>query len=716
MTPRSAALKISKPVRDVGRIRPALTVNIATVAMVACMANVSAFAATVEFKLSPELKGREQAVANRLAQDAGAAAPVSRGNGGFEVTTTDGAKAAALASVFRERAGVLWAQSMLVDAPLSRAAPETEFHGRLLALTLNPGANAATVISALARRTNQPLTLKRVATGNRALVLLPLSTNGASLAAVAVAAASEPGIRSADRVRVLRHQWIPNNTMFSQQWPLGTGVGGVRAAQAWDLTPSGSVAVAVIDTGIRSHPELDAKLMSGYDMVRNLSIASDGNSRDPDAADSGDFDGDLDCASPANAFSSWHGTHVAGIIAASSNNGEGIVGVAPNARIVPIRALGRCGGIDEDVADSIRWAAGVPVAGVSSNPNPAKVVNLSLGGYGPCTADMQSAVDGAVGRGAVIVVAAGNDASRVVDFSPANCKGVIAVAAGNLLGDLSSYSNFGSGVAITAPGGDFGDLPGVISTLNGGITLPGVPSYATYSGTSMAAPHVAGVVALMLARDPTLSPGQVMNRLLRSARSFIAGSDCASAAGACGAGLLDAAGAVGAVTPNRLVGDLSASNDRVRLIEMREVFTDRFALTADPVEIAQMEAGLHGGLWTRSGFSVDTFSFTAQFNALTRVQPVCRSRLVVGGGFAYSNNVDECKAYAANAGWTVDGMQFLAALPDRAGCPSSSNAVNEFARIDGLGRNLRTLDDAAEISRMVDAGWVQSRIAFCAPL
>ena len=655
-------------------------------------------------------------MAARVAHAAGAAAPVSRGDGVFEVTTIDNVEAAALATAFRERAGVLWAQSSAVDAPLSRAAPETEFHGRMLALTLKEGANAAAVVSALARRTNQSMTLKRIATGNRALIMLPLSTSGASLAAVAVAAASEPGIRSADRVRVLRHQWIPNNTMFAQQWALGTGVGGIRAAQAWDITPSGSIAVAVIDTGIRSHPELNAKLMSGYDMVRNLPIASDGNSRDPDAMESGDFDDDLDCSSPVYAFSSWHGTHVAGIIAASSNNGEGILGVAPNARIVPIRALGRCGGTDEDVADSIRWAAGVPVAGVPNNANPAKVVNLSLGGYGACTADMQSAVDGAVSRGAVIVVSAGNDASRVVDFSPANCKGVIAVAAGNLLGDLSSYSNFGIGVAITAPGGDFGDLPGVISTLNGGITLSGVSSYATYSGTSMAAPHVAGVVALMLARDPTLSAGQVMNRLLVSARSFITGSDCASAPGACGAGLLDAAGAVASVTPNRSVGDLSASGGRVRLIEMREVFTDRYALTADPVEIAQMEAGLRGGLWARSGFSVDTFSFTAQFGALARVQPVCRSRLVVGGGFAYSNNVDECKAYAAKAGWVADGMSFLAALPDRTGCPSGSNAVNEFFRIDGLGRNLRTIHDAAEIRRMLDAGWVQSRVAFCAPL
>ncbi len=677
--------------------------------------SVTAEATTVEFKLSGQLKGREQVTAARLAQAAGQSAPVSLGNGRFALITTDDAKAIALATALREQSSVLWAHSGAVDAPLARLAPETEFHSRMLALTLKPGSSAAVTVSALAKRTGQALALKRVATGNRALVTLPPGTTAASLAAVAVAAASEPFIRTAERVRVLRHQWIPNDTMFAQQWALGKGVGGIRAAEAWDITPAGSVAVAVIDTGIRSHPELDAKRMSGYDMIRNEFIASDGDSRDPDATDPGDYDDGLDCSSSFDFISSWHGTHVAGIIAASANNGEGISGVAPNARIVPVRALGRCGGTDDDVADAIRWAAGVPVADVPNNPNPAKVINLSLGGYGPCGTNMQAAVDAAINRGAVIVVAAGNDATRVADFTPANCNGVIAVAAGNLLGDLSSYSNFGLGVGITAPGGDFGDLPGVISTLNGGITQPGVPSYATYSGTSMAAPHVAGVIALMLARDPTLSAGQVINRLIGASRTFVAGSDCASAPGACGAGMLDASNAVAAVVPNRLLDDLTASADRVRLVEMREAVTGRYALSADPVEIAQMASGLRGGAWARTGLSIETFSFTAQFNALAIAQPVCRSRLVSGGGFGFSASVEECKAYAANSGWMVDGMAFQAALPNAGLCPGGSNPVHEFVRQDGLGYNLRTLNDAAEIARMVDAGWTQARVAFCVP-
>lgn len=671
-------------------------------------------AATVEFKLSPELKGREQRMATQMAQAVGAAEPVARGNGVFVVSTTDDAMAATLATALRERTSVLWAQASVTEAPLSRAVPETEFHRRMLALTLNVGANAAATVSALAQRTGQALTLKRVTNGNRALVLLPVGTTAASLAAVSVAASADASVRSAERVQVLRHQWIPNDTIWAQQWALGTGAGGIRAALAWDLTPSGSVAVAVIDTGIRSHPELDGKRMAGYDMIRDQVIAGDGDGRDPDATDPGDYDDGLDCSSLHDFMSSWHGTHVAGIIAASSNNGEGIAGVAPNARIVPVRALGRCGGTLEDVADAIRWAAGVPVAGVPNNPNPAKVLNLSLGGYAPCGANMQSAIDGAINRGAVVVASAGNEAALAADHVPANCKGVIAVAAGNLLGDLSSYSNFGKGIAIIAPGGDSGDLPGVISTLNGGTTQPGVPSYATYSGTSMAAPHVAGVVALMLTRDPALSAGQVINRLLGASRSFVAGSDCAAAPGACGAGLLDAPNAVAAVTPNRLATDLSASRDRVRLIELRDAITGRYTLTGDPVELWQFLGGYRGGIWQRTGYNIDTFSFTAQFNALAIAQPVCRARLFVGGAYVYSANVEECAAYAKNSGYVVDGMAFAAALPSTI-CSVGSAPVYEMLRVDTLGYNTRTLQDSTEFGRMLDAGWRVSRIAFCAP-
>ena len=674
----------------------------------------AASAATVEFKLKSDLKGREHSVAMQLAQALGTSAPVTLGNGVFAVTAVDDAKAAAFATGLRERGSVLWAQPKGADASAPATLSQTEYHGRMLAITMKSGANASAVVSALAQRTGQTLSLKRVTSGNRAMVVFPVGTTAASLAAVSVAAFADASVISAERVKVLRHQWIPNDTMWSQQWALGSGVGGIRAALAWDLTPSGTVAVAVIDTGIRAHPELDGKRMSGYDMIRNEIIAGDGDGRDPDATDTGDSDEGLDCSSNYDFMSTWHGTHVAGIIAASSNNGTGMVGVAPNARIISVRALGRCGGVEEDVADSIRWAAGVPVAGVPNNPNPAKVLNLSLGGTGPCGSNMQAAVDAAINRGAVVVVAAGNSAETVSNFSPANCKGVIAVAAGNLLGDLSSYSNYGTGVAITAPGGDSGDLPGVISTLNGGITQPAVPSYATYSGTSMAAPHVAGVVALMLTRDPALTAGQVINRMLGASRTFVPGSDCGVVPGLCGAGLLDAPNAVAAVTPNRALGDVSASRDRVRLIELRDAYSGRYTLTADPVELWQYLGGYRGGFWQRTGFNLDAFSFTAQSNQLSFAQPVCRARLVVGGASFYSANVEECAAYAKNSGYVMDGMSFAAALPSTI-CSIGSAPVYEMLSIDSVGFNTRTLQDPVEMARMLDAGWLTARIAFCAP-
>lgn len=698
------------------RLGAARRVRGVVVALAVCGLVASAAAATVEFRLSGEGKGREQRTAAQIAQAVGAGAPTRTANGTFAVAAPDDAGAATLATALRERSNVLWAQPVVSEAANGTTIPETEFHGRMLALTLNDPTAAATTIARIAARTGVALTLKRISFGNRAQVVLPGGTSAASLAAVAVAATADAGVRSAERVRVYRHQWIPNDTMWSQQWSLGTGVGGIRAAQAWDATPSGTVAVAVIDTGIRSHPDLDAKRLAGYDMIRDSAISNDGDGRDADASDAGDYDDDLSCTGPWDFMSSWHGTHVAGIIAASTNNGSGMAGVAPNARIVPVRALGRCGGSSDDVADAIRWAAGVPVAGVPANPNPARVLNLSLGGYGPCSANEQAAIDSAIARGAVVVVAAGNSATLASGFSPANCRGVLAVGASNLLGDLSSYSNFGAAVGITAPGGDSGNLPGVLSTLNGGTTLPGVPSYATYMGTSMAAPHVAGVAALMLTRDPGLTPGQIINRLQASIRKFPAGTDCAAVAGACGSGLLDALNAVSAVTSTRAAGDVTASADRLRLIEVVDAVTGRYALIADPVELAQRLAGQRGGVWSRTGASIDTYSFTAPTQLLAVTQPVCRARVVAGGAYAYSSSVEVCSAYATSADWSMEGMAFLAALPVGWGCPVGSAPVFEFVRNDALGSNIRNiLWDATEAQRMIDAGWAANRVAFCVP-
>lgn len=673
-----------------------------------------ASAATVEFKLHPELKGRAYAQTLAAVAAHGAIASVSAETGVLTVQAASAADASRIATSLRGNRGVLWAQLARAALPAGAAIAEARFHERALTLSVAAGEDASAAVARIAAATGQRLTLRRVASGNRAVVTLPAGATAATLAAVSVAATGDRAVRSADRVRLLDHQWIPNDLLWSQQWSLGDGVGGVRAPLAWDLTPSGAVTVAVIDTGIRAHPDLDGKYVSGYDMISNEFVAVDGNLRDADPADPGDFDADLVCSSPLGAYSSWHGTHVAGIVAAATNNGEGIAGVAPNARIQSIRALGRCGGFDVDVADSIRWAAGVPIAGIADNPNPVRVMNLSLGGAGPCSENEQSAIDAAIARGAAVVVAAGNDETFVSQFSPANCRGVIAVAASNLLGDLSSYSNFGPEVAISAPGGDFGNLPGVLSTLNGGGSQPSVPSYADYSGTSMAAPHVAGVVALMLARDPSLTPGQILNALKSSSRAFPAGSACAGATGACGSGLLDAANAVSSIAINRGVNEVSGRNDRVHVVELFNPVNGRYTLSADPVEIDRMSK--NG--WARTGYLIPTYSFTALGQLADLPQPVCRAQLLGHESWVFSAHAADCKEYASRSWMKADGMVFAAALPNALVCPRGSAAVWELVGVDGRNLyNVRTVMDLAEIARMTVAGsgWSLSRVAFCAP-
>jgi serine protease len=231
---------------------------------------------------------------------------------------------------------------------------------------------------------------------------------------------------------------------------------------------------------------------------------------------------------------------VAGTIAALTNNGIGVAGVAYGAKVVPVRVLGQCGGYTSDIANGIIWASGGTVSGVTNIAARAQVINMSLGGGGACDTTTQSAITGARSRGTVVVVAAGNEAQNASNSSPANCSGVIAVAATNKSGGRASYSNFGTIVDVAAPGGDTGGA--ILSTLNAGTKAPGADSYAGYMGTSMATPHVAGVVALMLAKNPALTPDEVEARLKSSSRAFPA--SCSG----CGVGLVDASAAVDAAT------------------------------------------------------------------------------------------------------------------------------------------------------------------------
>ncbi|MGY4540503.1 serine protease [Arthrobacter sp. UYNi723] len=339
----------------------------------------------------------------------------------------------------------------------------------------------------------------------------------------------------------------PNDPRYGEQWDF-TGTNGMRVPGAWDVATGTGVTVAVIDTGITAHPDLDVNVLPGYDFVSDATAARDGNGRDANAQDQGDWYAAGECGQSTAGNSSWHGTHVAGTVAAVTGNATGVAGVAPNAKVVPVRVLAKCGGSLSDIADAIIWSAGGTVPGIPANANPATVINMSLGGSGACGSTYQAAINSAVSRGATVVVAAGNSNQDASGFRPANCNSVVSVAASNPSGSLSYYSNYGSTVDLTAPGGDVRVAGGgILSTINTGTSTPGSAGYASYQGTSMAAPHVAGLAAIMKSKSSTLTPAQVESTLKQGTRAMPGG--CTTG---CGTGLSDATktmGLLGGVTP-----------------------------------------------------------------------------------------------------------------------------------------------------------------------
>lgn len=333
----------------------------------------------------------------------------------------------------------------------------------------------------------------------------------------------------------------PNDPRYDDQWHYYEQAGGLNLPTAWDTATGSGVVVAVLDTGYRPHADLDANILPGYDMISNLSVANDGDGRDSDARDPGDAVTANECGSNSAQNSSWHGTHVAGTVAAVTNNGEGVAGVAYDAKIVPIRVLGKCGGLTSDIADGIIWASGGSVSGISANANPADVINMSLGGSGSCSSTTQSAINVARSNGTVVVVASGNSDDNSTNYNPGNCSGVVNVAAVGRDGGRAYYSNYGSNIDVAAPGGAqsfSNDSEGVLSTYNAGSSTPSSDSYGYLQGTSMAAPHVAGVAALIKQAKPDATPDEIETILKSTARSFPA--QCTN----CGSGIVDAAAAV----------------------------------------------------------------------------------------------------------------------------------------------------------------------------
>ncbi len=349
----------------------------------------------------------------------------------------------------------------------------------------------------------------------------------------------------------------PNDPLFGRQlqlWDAAAKKAGgysTKAPAAWGATKGAGSVVAVLDTGVvLNHPDLVKQLVPGYDMIgpdqdengASLPVgdpfrfytSNDGDGRDADPSDPGDWvpAGDTYCYGerlPEQQDSSWHGTHVAGIVAAQQWNGTGMSGVAPLAKVQPVRVLGRCGGWDSDLLDGITWASGGTVPGVPANPTPADVINLSLGGYlgganaqyVPLYCDVYGTAMGqALQRGAVTVVAAGNELGNANLAVPAACPNAISVGATARSGLAAFYTNKGSSVDLSAYGGDdVVEGRSVLSSINGGTRGPtSSQTYAEYMGTSMAAPAVAGAAALVMSLG--VPPNRVETVLERSVQAF----------------------------------------------------------------------------------------------------------------------------------------------------------------------------------------------------
>jgi serine protease len=406
----------------------------------------------------------------------------------------------------------------------------------------------------------------RAMSGDADILQLPGRMPAEQVRAISQRLMQMPDVEYAEPDSIALPTLSPNDTFYGgSQWALH-GTYGINAEPAWDITAgSASTVVAVIDTGIRPHAELSGRTVPGYDFIHDYLIANDGTGRDTDPSDPGDW---ITLADTYGYFvdcyvsdSSWHGTHVAGIIGANANNATGIAGINWNAKILPVRVLGKCGGYTSDIADGIRWAAGLAVSGVPANANPAKVINLSLGGYGACGATYQNAINAVNAAGKIVVVAAGNDGDFANYYQPASCSGVITVAATDISGDQPYYSNYGPLVEISAPGGgDYGN--DVFSLSNTGTMGPVADGYVGMHGTSQATPQVSGVISLMLAVNPSLSRAKVLEIIQGTASSFVPYGWCDENPTDCGSGIVNAEAAVKAARFANWVGSVQVTSDR----------------------------------------------------------------------------------------------------------------------------------------------------------
>ncbi|MFT3807051.1 MAG: S8 family serine peptidase [Arenimonas sp.] len=429
--------------------------------------------------------------------------------------------------------------------------------------------------------------------------------------------AADPDVQYVEIDRILKPTFTPNDTNYGNLWGMFDADAGIRADKAWDLNTGAGTVVAVIDTGITSHSDLNANVLPGYDFITEVDRANDGDGRDGDASDPGN--------NSATSNSNWHGTHVAGTVGAVGNNAKGVIGVAWGGKIVPVRVLGVGGGATSDIADGLIWAAGGNVPGVPANANPAEVANMSLGGGGACDNTTQAAIDAAIALGTTVVVAAGNDNTDTVDHSPASCANVVTVGAVASNSDRSSFSNYGAPVDVSAPGSS------ILSTINTGTTVPVSEGYATYQGTSMATPHVAGTVALAqshrVARGLSPYTPAAMETLLKSTAYPIV-NGCV---GMSGTGIIDA----------RAVLDVAGGDAQV--LSNGSAVTGLTATTGNVLYFVMPASALSQGLAFNTSGGSGNVDLYVQFNALPTTSVFACSSTAGG-------NTESCTIPTAQAG------------------------------------------------------------------
>jgi serine protease len=462
-------------------------------------------------------------------------------------------------------------------------------------------------VLALVKRRGIDTRGSRQLTPNMHVLFLSTTLYGAEVDAALTRLRADAAVAFADVDQRRYAHEIPNDPLFqpvagssSGQWYMLTpsnatpssDVAAIDAVSAWNLTTGSSgTVIADVDSGVRfDHPDLlragfGGRLLPGYDFVGEdydintgaalgtYLVANDGDGWDPDPSDPGDW---IDAADQTNtnlfpsascpiADSTWHGTRVVGILGAITNNATGIAGMTWSPYILPVRALGKCGGYDSDIMIAMQWAAGMTVSGVPDTPFPADIINLSLGGSGACLSDYQAVINTLNAMGVLIVASAGNSSGPVE--SPANCQGVLAVAGLRNVGTKVGYSSFGAEVGVSAPAGNCVNSSGaclrsIDTTTNTGLTTPEDNTYTNQVnpnlGTSFSAPIVSGIAALMRAVNGNLAPAQLIARIEASASPFPANTanlpvcpatdpssgQCACVTGQCGTGMVNAYQAV----------------------------------------------------------------------------------------------------------------------------------------------------------------------------